>query len=134
MDMRCDERLFVYGTLRSTAGETAHELIKGALFLGPARCRGRLFDLGEYPGLVIGGVWRWFWVQGELYSVGPEILERVDEYEGCANGVGGDFCREHLEVFQNGASAGTTWAYVYRGPIEGARWIASGDDRMRELK
>ena len=43
--------VFVYGTLRR--GAPMHRLLEtGTRFIGPARYRGRLLDLGAFPGVV----------------------------------------------------------------------------------
>lgn len=54
----------------------------GAVFEGSATTRRgyALYDLGAYPALVPAGEGT---VRGEVYSVSPEHLERLDRYEGC---------------------------------------------------
>ena len=48
------DRLFVYGTLmRGFDHPMAKLLSANADFLGPARCRGRLYLIKHYPGLVL---------------------------------------------------------------------------------
>jgi gamma-glutamylcyclotransferase (GGCT)/AIG2-like uncharacterized protein YtfP len=48
------DRLFVYGTLmRGFDHPMARLLSRSADFLSPARCRGRLFLVKHYPGLVL---------------------------------------------------------------------------------
>ena len=53
--------LFVYGTLMSWAKgalglNERKRLSREASSLGPATLRGRLYDLGQYPGLIISNV------------------------------------------------------------------------------
>ncbi|MBX3442803.1 MAG: gamma-glutamylcyclotransferase [Planctomyces sp.] len=76
--------VFVYGTLKRDGCRAAH--LSGAHYCGLARTqRGyRLFDLGEYPGLIedaAGGC-----IEGELYRVSGEQLARLDIVEGVAEG------------------------------------------------
>src|SRR5215813_7463055 len=79
-------RLFVYGTLRRDPSHELFQLLaRNAKLLGEAVVEGKLYDLGEYPGMIYranGGH-----VIGELYQVNPEawenVIERLDEYEGC---------------------------------------------------
>jgi gamma-glutamylcyclotransferase (GGCT)/AIG2-like uncharacterized protein YtfP len=124
-------RLFVYGTLRKGSRNSMHHMLAGgATLVGQARMRGRLFDLGEYPGFVpsdtVPG-----WVHGELYVLenSVEMLARLDAYEGCGPGHPRPheferLCRDAL--MQSGASA-QAWVYVYAGPVSGKPEIVSGD-------
>jgi gamma-glutamylaminecyclotransferase len=77
--------VFVYGSLKR--GYALHHLLRSAEYLGPASTQPlyRLFDLGSYPGLV-----EWpegLEIQGELYSVTPDVLQRLDHAEGVAEGL-----------------------------------------------
>jgi gamma-glutamylaminecyclotransferase len=71
--------LFVYGTLM--AGEPSHALVAESAALGKALTEPafELLDCGEYPAMIGGGATA---ITGELYSVSPETLDRLDEYEG----------------------------------------------------
>jgi gamma-glutamylcyclotransferase (GGCT)/AIG2-like uncharacterized protein YtfP len=71
-------RLFVYGSLRR--GQQHHAELHGADFLGASVTRAsyRIVELEGYPCLVAGKSS----VAGELYSVPPELLARLDAFEG----------------------------------------------------
>jgi gamma-glutamylcyclotransferase (GGCT)/AIG2-like uncharacterized protein YtfP len=75
--------LFVYGTLRATAGHPMHAVLAAAATAeGTATVRGRLHDLGEYPGLVLDPAGDR--VTGELYRIhDPAVWATLDAYEGC---------------------------------------------------
>ena len=82
------DRLFVYGTLmRGFDHPMAQLLSRSADFIGEARCRGRLYLVKHYPGLVRsddpGDV-----VFGELYRLRQpaECLREFDMYEACGEG------------------------------------------------
>ncbi|MGH9197662.1 MAG: gamma-glutamylcyclotransferase family protein, partial [Acidimicrobiia bacterium] len=61
--------LFVYGTLRKDIRNSMfHLLAREATFVGGARAQGRLFHLGEYPGLVPSRA-PGSWVHGEVYAL-----------------------------------------------------------------
>ena len=65
-DLAC-ELLFVYGTLRRGGSNDIAGLVPAARFVADARLRGRLFDLGAYPTLIIDA--QADWVRGEIYRV-----------------------------------------------------------------
>src|SRR5687768_15321910 len=70
--------LFTYGTLMRGYG-LHHVLGPRAERLGTATARGRLLDLGRYPGVVEGRGW----VRGEVYRLrDPQVLAAVDRAEG----------------------------------------------------
>jgi len=75
-------RVFVYGSLKH--GYALHRLLQSQQFLGVAVTapQYRLFDLGEYPGLV-----EWpqgLPIHGEVYEVDLDCLCRLDAAEGVA--------------------------------------------------
>ncbi len=100
-----------------------HGLLAGrAALLGEASTRGRLLDLGRYPGLV-DGAGR---VRGELYRLdGPELLAVLDRAEGY------NFERRPTMVTRAGGRRLRAWAYWYRGPRGRAVLIPEGDWRSR---
>lgn len=78
-------RVFVYGSLKQ--GLELHHLLASSRFLGTATTAPlyRMFSLGEYPGLV-----EWpdgLAVRGELYEVGEETLQLLDDAEGTDAGL-----------------------------------------------
>lgn len=122
-------RLFVYGTLKR--GHTAADLLRsfGATFVGNARVRGQLVDLGTYPGLVPASG-EGSWVEGELYDLpGPSTsFESLDAYEGCgpADPAPHEFERRTCLVVCEDGVRRNAWAYFYLGGVAGACVIASG--------
>lgn len=78
--------IFVYGTLKRGCGN--HHFLAGQRFINEARTIPgfRLFDLGGYPGLVAQADDR-DGVSGEVWSVDPDCLRRLDELEGLREGV-----------------------------------------------
>jgi gamma-glutamylcyclotransferase (GGCT)/AIG2-like uncharacterized protein YtfP len=109
--------LFVYGTLRR--GEPHHVLLASARYFGVARTlpHYRLLDLGPCPGIVHGGITA---ITGELYGVGPELLDAIDALEGHPM----LYRRERIEL-DDGRRADT---YLYQVPPGyGRREIRSGD-------
>ena len=66
--------IFVYGTLKGSLPKN--------MLVGSGKIKGRLFDLGFYPGAIESddGI-----IQGEIYSVDEKTLHQFDGYEGYKN-------------------------------------------------
>lgn len=111
--------LFAYGTLMRGYG--LHRVLAGgATFLGVGTARGRLLDLGRYPG-VVAGRGR---VTGEVYRLhDPQVLPAVDRAEGV------QFVRGRTLVTLADGGRAPAWMYRYRGPRERAVPIPDGDYR-----
>lgn len=124
------ERLFVYGTLRKDSANSMHRMLeRDASFVARARIRGHLYDLGEYPGLVISDADTW--VHGDVYELADPsaMLTRLDDYEGCgpSDASPHEYERVRCEVLMDTGGSETAWVYVYRGTLVGKREIRSGD-------
>jgi gamma-glutamylcyclotransferase (GGCT)/AIG2-like uncharacterized protein YtfP len=121
--MGVTSRLFVYGTLRRDCRHGRPGLLGSkAEFVALARMRGRLADLGRYPGLV-SACGSDDWVRGEVYALQDPVrtLARLDAYEGSA------FRRICAEAVQDCGRKIRTWVYVYEGAVPRGRMIPSGD-------
>jgi gamma-glutamylcyclotransferase (GGCT)/AIG2-like uncharacterized protein YtfP len=115
--------LFVYGTLRSAfQNRYARLLAEEGKLLGSARVRGRLYDLGRYPGMELSSAPEER-VAGELYELraGARTLEILDEYEG------DEFTRMTVGALLDTGEQMAVWVYVYNRPVAGERRILSGD-------
>jgi gamma-glutamylcyclotransferase (GGCT)/AIG2-like uncharacterized protein YtfP len=116
--------LFVYGQLRSGGiGHRRLSLRSKTASLGKARVTGRLYDLGDYPGLILSarGI-----VHGELLAFTDRGLWRaLDAYELCDPDRPSisDYARIEIDLLGSGLRA---WTYVYRLPVKSHRVIASG--------
>jgi gamma-glutamylcyclotransferase (GGCT)/AIG2-like uncharacterized protein YtfP len=122
--------LFVYGTLmRGFDHPMARLLSANADFVGEARCRGRLYLIKHYPGLVLPGDPADA-VSGELYRLrAPEpMLREFDMYEACGEGFAPptEYVRQMLSVTLTDGSASDAWTYVYNWKVDGLPRIASG--------
>src|ERR1700733_15576324 len=94
--------LFVYGTLmRGYAHPMARMLSANADFVGEARCRGRLYLIKHYPGLLLSDDPKDI-VFGELYRLRDRdaLLEEFDMYEACGEGFPEptEYLRQMLQV------------------------------------
>ena len=124
------DRLFVYGTLmRGFDHPMARLLSRSADFIGEARCRGRLYLVKHYPGLVrsddpADSVF------GEVYRLRAcdELLREFDMYEACGEGFPPptEYVRQLLQVTLNDGSASEAWTYIYNWPVTRLPRIASG--------
>jgi gamma-glutamylcyclotransferase (GGCT)/AIG2-like uncharacterized protein YtfP len=123
--------LFVYGTLRQAQGHVmAHFLASRGRWLGAGKVRGRLYDLGSYPGLVAPGGDN-EWVYGEVYELGQtaETLAVLDSYEGCSPEDLPPFLfeRRPAPVFLPTGEVRSCWMYLYQGPVREEQRLLSGD-------
>ena len=124
------DRLFVYGTLmRGFDHPMARLLSANADFLGEATCRGRLYLVRHYPGLVLSDDSADV-VHGELFRLcaRDELLREFDMYEACGEGFKPptEYVRDVLQVTLADGSASEAWTYVYNWPVAKLPRIASG--------
>jgi gamma-glutamylcyclotransferase (GGCT)/AIG2-like uncharacterized protein YtfP len=122
--------LFVYGTLmRGFDNPMAQLLSRSADFLGAARCRGRLYRVTHYPGLVLSDDSDDV-VFGELFRLRQpaELLREFDMYEACGEGFAEptEYLRQILSVTGDDGAVSEAWTYVYNWPVDGMARIASG--------
>ena len=122
--------LFVYGTLmRGFEHPMAKLLSRSADFVGEARCRGRLYLVKHYPGLLLsddpGDI-----VFGELYRLRARdaLLREFDMYEACGEGFKEptEYVRQMLPVTLDDGAVSDAWTYVYNWPVSDLARIASG--------
>ena len=136
------DRLFVYGTLmRGYVHPMAKLLSANADFLGEASCRGRLYMVKHYPGLVLSNAPDEI-VHGELYRLREvdAMLREFDMYEACGEGFAQptEYRRTTLKValtdggaggMSNATSTGSwieAWTYLYNWPVDGLPRISAG--------
>jgi gamma-glutamylcyclotransferase (GGCT)/AIG2-like uncharacterized protein YtfP len=114
--------LFVYGTLKR--GGANHRQLAGQNFVGPAQTAPgfRLYDLGDYPGMIAESDDR-TGVAGELWSVDPACLARLDIFEGVPEGL---YRRETIPL-RPPFHEQLVQTYLYTPPIAGHRAIESGN-------
>ena len=124
--------VFVYGSLRRGFQGPAFEYISQYFnFFGEARVKGKLFDLGEYPGGV--PTQEDSFIQGELYIIKEDgefswAIAQLDDYEGVLVEPNEKplYRREIVDVYVNDAIV-PSWIYWYNGDVSGKPTIESGD-------
>ena len=123
------EYVFLYGTLLP---ELAPKKMAGAIsrlkLIAPATVPGCLYDLGSYPGAVLGCKGR---IRGRLFELPDEkdVLKSFDTYEGfmVARPHASEFVRRKCRALLEDGRKVICWIYEYnRNPLS-ARAIAGGD-------
>lgn len=125
-------QLFVYGSLLSGFRHDAYAYISCYFTLiGEAMVRGKLFDLGEYPGAIPSE--EEHFIIGELYQVNNRdefswAIKQLDDYEGMLveHGETPLFRREPVNVLLPDQSS-IAWIYWYNQDVTGKPAIPSGD-------
>jgi gamma-glutamylcyclotransferase (GGCT)/AIG2-like uncharacterized protein YtfP len=122
--------LFVYGTLmRGYEHPMARLLSTNADFIGEASCRGRLYQVKHYPGLVLSDK-DYERVFGELYRLRAveDLLREFDMYEACGEGFPEptQYVRRMLSVTLADGAVSDAWTYIYNWPVEALARIESG--------
>ena len=132
---RRDSLLFVYGTLRPFVEiAMAQWLRRSARYIGPAIMRGRLYDLGPYPGMTRARGRREL-VVGDVYRVTrPKVFRVLDRYEAGPARSKARFVRERCVVNFERGGCRTAWTYRYRYGVVGVARIESGDYRAHSRR
>lgn len=122
--------VFVYGTLR--AGEindiglaAARHGVKVPRLVGRAAVLGRLYDFGDYPGLVrddAAGP-----VRGDVYEIDEALVPVLDEIEGVKPGIDSLFKSRELTVAVMGRELPCFFYPVDEVSVRGRTRIPAGD-------
>jgi gamma-glutamylcyclotransferase (GGCT)/AIG2-like uncharacterized protein YtfP len=123
-----NRNLFIYGTLLDSGNSYATYLKQHCPSLQQGKFKGRLYDMGEYPGAVINTSCNQY-VYGRIYQMDDpdKILKFIDDYEG----FGDDqeqpnlFLRV-LTIIETTDGLVECWVYVYNLPVDGLLRIESG--------
>ena len=112
--------VFAYGTLRTGGGATLSGDLPNFRSLGFATVKGSLFDLGEYPALLLDESGTQ--VHGEVFEVDEETLDILDEFESTAA-----YSRLRTTAYVDGEAV-DLWVYCPdRSQCVGSPRINSGD-------
>jgi gamma-glutamylcyclotransferase (GGCT)/AIG2-like uncharacterized protein YtfP len=126
--------VFVYGTLRRGDVRDITRLQPAPQFVGLASVAGLLYDLGPYPGLLLGGAGR---VVGEVYAISAELERLLDEIEEVWPQQTGEYAKRDVAVQMDGTlAAAAPVCLVYEiNPerLAGCPVITGGDWRQRNL-
>jgi gamma-glutamylcyclotransferase (GGCT)/AIG2-like uncharacterized protein YtfP len=125
------EYLFLYGTLiPSQVSDEMAEVIRPLQRIGSAYVRGRLYDLGEYPGAILDSSADTK-VKGEVFEITnkQDVLASLDSYEefNPADLEGSLFVRTESPVTLPDGRKLNCWVYVYNRNPGVAPLVVSGN-------
>ena len=116
--------VFVYGTLRCGERNDIARYRPSPLFVGPASIDGCLYDLGAYPGLVLGAGGR---VVGEVYRITAAVEASLDILEEVKADGSGEYRRREVPVVVAGRALNCLVYEIHPERLSGRPVIASGD-------
>lgn len=116
--------VFVYGTLRRGGRNDIARYRPAPQWIGEASIAGTLFDLGAYPGIVLGGERR---VGGEVYAIEPAVEVALDVLEEVADDDSGEYIKRQVRVDVGGQWFDCLVYEIHPTRIAGRAVIESGD-------
>ncbi|MBC7380292.1 MAG: gamma-glutamylcyclotransferase [Burkholderiaceae bacterium] len=116
--------VFVYGTLRKGQANDITLLSPPPGYVGTGTTPGALYQLGWYPGLVLGGESR---VVGEVYLITAQLERRLDEIEEIWPEPTNEYFKRLIPVEVEGALLYCIVYEINPERIAGKPLIASGD-------
>lgn len=124
-----EDYLFVYGTLRRDTAR--HDLLQRfCKYIDYGTLNGKLYQIGDYPGVVISDDSRQQ-VVGEVYRIQSYemLFAELDDYEECSSSFAEphEYVRQQQTITLADGHTLTAWVYLYNQPITGLKLIASGD-------
>lgn len=124
------EYLFLYGTLLADGvPDEVAVALKSLRRIGLAQVRGRLYDLGEYPGAILASSSKTL-ISGEIFELPrtPAILTALDDYEEFdpANEEDSLFIRTKARATLLNGPQVDCWMYVYNEDPGSAPLLADG--------
>lgn len=124
MDQLPSRHVFVYGTLRRGAANDINRLQPAPRFVGEARIRGEMYDLGRYPGVLLN---REDWVLGEVYEISPELERQLDVIEEVYPQQRDEYQKRQVLVTVGTQPVACLVYEINPRYVQGRRRIASGD-------
>lgn len=126
---KINQFLFVYGTLLQPGNEFAEYLNQHCKFISTGKIKGRLYDIGEYPGALIDSSER-IYIYGNIFRMDDPvaILKVIEDYEGIGELYSHpqEYIREQVDILtDNGIMS--CWMYIYNLPVDTYNQIPAGD-------
>ena len=120
--------VFVYGTLRRGERNDIARYRPLPLFVGHASVEGRLYDLGVYPGIVLGESGC---VVGEVYRITAEVEAALDILEEVKADGSGEYRKKDVPVVVAEQTLCCLVYEIHPERLVGRHLIASGNWRTR---
>lgn len=122
--------VFVYGTLRAAEANDIRRVAASHGFTEPrlvgfTSVRGKLYDFGHYPGLVVDDAG--IPVPGEVYEIDCGLVPILDEIEEVYPGVEGLFIGRDVNLLVAGELITCRFYPVAACAVQGAAKISDGD-------
>lgn len=126
-----DEYIFVYGTLRKNSnGPKSHLLSDHCQYVADGYILGSLYDLGNYPGVLVCEVPK-SRVYGECFKVENSaiVLSELDEWEECSASFPDPklYLRKSCPVILSSEQKVSAWVYIYNRDVTRHTYIRGGD-------
>ena len=121
--------VFVYGTLRRGGRNDIARFRPPPRYVADARIQGTLYDLGSYPGAVLGGSGV---LVGEVYAIAPSLEVQLDELEEVRPDDSGEYIKREVRVKAGTAELLCLVYEIHPNRVAGRRVIASGNWFDRE--
>jgi gamma-glutamylcyclotransferase (GGCT)/AIG2-like uncharacterized protein YtfP len=124
-----ERHVFVYGTLRGGGSNDIARLAQDArlappLHVADASIAGTLYDLGAYPGALLGGSGR---VHGEIYRIDAALEARLDRLEEVMPDDSGEYRKRERVIEAEGRRWSCLVYEIHPDRIAGRAVIESGD-------
>lgn len=116
--------VFVYGTLRSGASNDISRFTPAPERVADGEIAGTLYDLGAYPGAVLGGKGR---IKGEVYRITPALEAQLDLLEEVKPDGTGEYSRRQVMVALGDRLVRCLVYEIHPARIVGKPRIAGGD-------
>jgi len=122
--------LFVYGTLmQGFDNPFSRKLQKNARWHGKALLKGKLYDLGHYPGAIYLPDSP-LCIHGEIWELGDfqKNIVALDRYEGTYS-RNPEYIRQQVPVILPSGQQIECWTYLFCRPVQAFTLITEGDYR-----
>jgi len=119
-----ERHVFVYGTLRAGGSNDITCFSPPPLRIGDTDIAGTLYDLGAYPGAVLGGEGR---VRGEVYRIDAALERQLDRLEEVEPDDSGEYAKREVTVRMGDSHLNCLVYEIHPRRVVGRQAIASGD-------
>ncbi|MES2975961.1 MAG: gamma-glutamylcyclotransferase family protein [Pseudomonadota bacterium] len=120
--------VFVYGTLRRGEVNDITKLSPAPRYVGTGMTTGTLYQMGWYPGLVLGGGQR---VVGEVYEISAQLERRLDEIEEVYPQPTNEYFKRMITVSVEGLDIECVVYEINPARVQGKDLIGTGDWLLR---